>query len=66
MIDILIDYITATEKKKLVISTFFKKERSNILTYCNNLQPNVKNLDLKMYWAQQIEEFASVEPKILI
>jgi hypothetical protein len=64
--DILTDYINKTSKNKIVISTFFKKERAKIETYCNNLQPENRGLDLKVYWAQQIEDFATLNPTIQV
>ncbi|CEP15853.1 hypothetical protein [Parasitella parasitica] len=64
--DILRDYVTEKQKKKLVISTFFKKERSKIETYHNNLNVENKALDLKIYWSNQIEEFAKEYPDIQV
>jgi hypothetical protein len=64
--DIVTDYITETEKSKLVISTFFKKEWNNIELYCNNLQPKNKALDLKISWAEEISKFATENPSIQV
>jgi hypothetical protein len=64
--DILTDYITVSEKKKLVISTFFKKERNKIELYCSNLQPKNKALDLKLFWAEEINKFATANPSIQV
>ncbi|KAI8884745.1 hypothetical protein K501DRAFT_271401 [Backusella circina FSU 941] len=62
--DILTDYVVEKECEKLVLSSFFKKERAKIELYCNNLQPNNKTLDLKMYWAEQSNEFTEANPTI--
>jgi hypothetical protein len=66
IMDILTDYMTVTEKKKLVISIFFKKERNKIELYCNNLQPENKTLDLKLFWAEEISNFAIANPSIQV
>ncbi|KAI8883431.1 hypothetical protein K501DRAFT_333340 [Backusella circina FSU 941] len=63
--DILTTYLTETSKTKIVIS-FFKKERAKVEQYCNNLEPDNKQLDLKLFWAGEIDKFAKANPHIQV
>lgn len=64
--NLLENYISQKGKNKVTISSFFNKERDPIQKYCNNLQPEKRDLDLKLFWSSEIDKFASLHEEIKV
>lgn len=64
--DLLNDYIAKRGKEGVCVSNFFKENTNIIQCYCNQLQPENRELDLKLSWTTQIDLFASQHPDLRV
>lgn len=64
--ELLNDHIVGRGKRSVCISHFFRKKADIIQNYCNQLEPENKELDLKQFWSGQIDLFAQQNPSLRV